>query len=558
MKNVKGKDIIIKRIEAPGLVIMALWLASCGGRTTSPAETATAPSEESTATVSVQPLADRETKNEIQQTVGRRPFGKLVPHWVRTGGESAKYPEALYIVGFAMAVGDDAIESAKAGAAGDLANRIQVRVEHELNDVSVEKDGVTSYQIASITRTTSDIRLRGIDYEIYQEKDRCYALAFVSKKDAVRERRTLRDRALEETRACLANARVRQQAGDEANAVQIFETCRKPIAEALEHDVLVRVVSDDARDDQAFYKEILNATQTINTRIADILRRPAGSVRQAADALAIQLKRQGTSLDSQWVFSPLTYGTTNFSSPFGQQMALDLEGAVARLGRTGETAATTETDDLAVRGVFTEEGEKVRISVTVKSVHSGKLAASAETLLLKTAIPTNLPVKPRNFDRALSEGRLLAEGELITGQLRLEIWCDKGRRGAVYRESDSMNLFLRVNQPAYVRLVYVLENGAQIPIDQGYYIDSSKVNMAVEYPDEFEVVPPFGIEHVHATAFTKKPPPLPTTERLIDGMPYEVVAEGFQSMVRHRGIARKSKDEVAETMLSITTMPYPH
>ena len=79
--------------------------------------------------------------------------------------------------------------------------------------------------------------------------------------------------------------------------------------------------------------------------------------------------------------------------------------------------------------------------------------------------------------------------------------------------------------------------------------------MAVEYPDRFEVAPPFGVEHIHATAFTKQPEPLPVTTRVINGVTYSVIEDGLSSVVRHRGIVRKEKDEVAESLLSVTTLP---
>lgn len=540
-----NKQIVVNRIFR--ILFTAVWLTAvvgCGGAGVPP-KTADA-LESGEAQTQTEPVAK---KLDLPKA------GKGVPDWVSSGGESTRHPASFYIVGFAMATGDNALESAKAAAAGDLANRIQVRIEHELRDVSAEKNGVTDYQVASITRTTSDIRIQGIAYELYQEGDKTYALAFVAKEDAVRERRRLRDTALIDLRACLKDAAEKKRTEDKTASAEHFETCRKFIAEALENDALVRVVVGEGKGDRAFLDEILSSTRTVNAEIDDILRSRAGSLRQAVESLALQLRRQGADPSRRWVFAPLTYGTTDFSSPFGNQAAADLEGAVARLAKVASDTVPFSPDDPAIRGFFTEEGDLVRISVTAKSIQSGKLLANAETTVQRSVIPSTLPIKPRNFDSALSSGKLLAEGELVDGNLRLEIWCDKGRRGAVYYETEAMRLYLRVNQPAYVRLVYVLENGAEVPIDQGYYIDSSKVNMAVEYPDEFEVVPPFGIEHIHAAAFTKKPQPLPTEDRLIDGQRYEVAADGIQSMIRHRGIVRKSKDEVAETMLSITTMP---
>ena len=117
-----------------------------------------------------------------------------------------------------------------------------------------------------------------------------------------------------------------------------------------------------------------------------------------------------------------------------------------------------------------------------------------------------------------------------------------------------MKIFMRVNRPAYVRLVYVLaKNGMKVPLTQAYYIDDSKVNLAVEFPDTFEVSPPFGIEHIQGVAFTEKPMPLPTQKVVVDGEDYEIVSD-TQTLVKHRGIkVQKAAAQSAEALVSITT-----
>lgn len=46
-------------------------------------------------------------------------------------------------------------------------------------------------------------------------------------------------------------------------------------------------------------------------------------------------------------------------------------------------------------------------------------------------------------------------------------------------------------------------------LEQSYFLDASKVNRAVAYPDVFVVSSPFGVERLYAVAFTEKPAPLP-------------------------------------------------
>lgn len=475
------------------------------------------------------------------------------PDWIATGGNSVSYPAENYLTGIAMARGEDGLKRAMTEAAADLANRISVRIEHELTDASSEKNGQVDYHIAAITRMTSDVRLSGLRYEVTHRDDKVYALAYVERTHAVAKQITLRDRAIDSLRECMASAKKRSRAGEDATAAMGYLRCLRYVADGLRHDAVVRIV--DERSAKQVQKELVSSLQKIRDASSSLVSRPAASLQEAADFLAVQLAAaSGLSGDFGDV-APFRYGTTNFSSPFGQQISLHLMSALGR--HSGEMGGSVDTPNETgvIQGVYFQEGENLRLSATLRGLDTGALLGGAETLIAKSRVPHGIALFPKNLEQAMVDQRLLSEGELVDGKLRVEIWADKGRRGVVYTESEDIRIFIRVNAPAYVRLIYVLESGVQVPIDQAYYIDGSKVNMAVEYPDSFEVVPPFGIEHIHATAFTNRPAPLPIAKRVIDGIHYEVVSQGLSTVVRHRGIKRKKKDEVAESLLSISTLP---
>jgi hypothetical protein len=474
------------------------------------------------------------------------------PEWLAKGGNSASYPNDAFLTGVAASKGDDALKRAMADAAADLANRVSVRIESELRDVSSEKNGKADYHVAAMTKLTSDVRIQGLKYEIAYVGTDVYALAYVRRADAATERRLLLERSLLELRGCMKSARDHASAGG-LRAAQGYLQCLRHVTEGLQHDAVMRTVDpkNGARKPQ---QELVQALQEIRNESARVTSRPASSLKEAADFLALQFG-SGATLPYAFRDAPsFMYGVTNFASALGQQLSVNLEGALARL-KNDEGKQPSSTTDAVIRGVYFEEGDNIRISATIVEVSTGKLVGGAETVLAKTSLPAGVTVLPKNLEGAMTDQRLLSKGELVDGTLRLEVWADKGRRGVVYSQSEEIRVFMRVNAPAYVRLIYVLESGVQVPIDQAYYVDSSKVNMAVEYPDRFEVAPPFGIEHIHATAFTKRPEPLPVVTRVIGGVTYSVVEDGLSSVVRHRGIVRKEKDEVAESLLSITTLP---
>jgi hypothetical protein len=451
----------------------------------------------------------------------------------------------------AVARGDDAVAVAKQRAATDLAARLEVRIEHELRDVSEEKDGVYSYHVASLTRSTVDLKLSGIVYQTWGDGRDVYAFAILDRAAAAAQRRHQRDLALIEVRRCLATGLRQERERHAERAVATYEDCRRPIAQALEHGAVARALTDVGPEDEAAHAELVDATRAVDEKVEDILHRPVSSMRTAAERLALQLGRQGVSTGSTLVVRPFSYGTADVSSAFGRRMAGDLESALARHARGDGDAARA----LVLHGVYFEDGDAVRLDVTVKEADTARLVASAGSSLPRASVPEDLPLRPSNFIEALEAQRLLSDGGLVTGDLRVDVWTSRGRKGVVFTEDEEYRVYLRVNRPAWLRLVYVLQNGLQVPIEQSFYIEASRANTVVEYPHAFEVVPPFGVEHIYATAYSEVPPRLRTRREWIDGIEYEVVVGGLSEIARIRKARVRNDEQIAESFVAVTTTP---
>lgn len=480
--------------------------------------------------------------------------GGAPPDWLSAGGKSPRYPQDRYVTGFAMVEASGSqggVDAARQQAAADLSRKISVRIEARLRDVSESHNGSDSYLVESIVSSTSDIQLTGLDYEIYPESTRSYALAYLERGRAIAERRGLRQRAIAEVRECLSAGERHLAAGRQADAVETFEGCRGPIASALEHDSIARALGGASPADDAAYAELVAANGTVDERVRAILRSPASSLSEAIERLGIRLRQQQAGTSGHVTVAPFTYGTTDLSSAFGRQAGLELEAVLARAGG-GRPAAL---GDRVVRGVYLERENEIRVLATVRDVASGDLVASAETTLPRAALPAGLSLKPANFESVLKDQKILGEGELLGGDLQVELWTDRGRRGVVYTAHDELTLHYRVNQPAWIRIVYVLQSGEQIPIADAWYVDASKVNQVITYPDSFEIVPPFGAEMIHATAFSSKPEPLATEHRMISGEEYEVVVDGTRQIVQTRGLKRRKREQMAESLVTVTTVP---
>ena len=466
------------------------------------------------------------------------------PPWVGTG-RSPDLRAETHLTGYGES--HQSLEQAKQSALRDLALKMEAQVHSKMTDISKEAGGRSSVAVVSVTQTTTDVRLSHVAYRTHRGQDHHFALAFVPRTEAAKGLRTQLAQAQEQARACIDRARTQR---DRLERRGNLATCRTSVTTGLRHAATLMALMGDSAEDRTARSELRVLWAAIEDALDAAGHSPATSWEDLGAALAVQLRASGLGVAPATV-APFLFEDTDFSSELGHRLASNLERALMRPGRGkgGKPAV--------VRGSYRIEGDSFRAIATAQDSAQGEIRGVAETTLPASAIPAGLQLKPRNYTQALEDQRVLKEGELIEGSLRVEVWTHKGKRGLVFEEGEEMRLFLRVNQPAYVRLVYILNSGHKVPLEQSYYIDATKVNMAVEYPDTFEVIGPFGIEQLHATAFTQRPEHLKTKTVPIGGEPYEVVAgTGAAPLVQHRGLRRKKKTkvEIGEASLVVTTV----
>jgi hypothetical protein len=206
-------------------------------------------------------------------------------------------------------------------------------------------------------------------------------------------------------------------------------------------------------------------------------------------------------------------------------------------------------------GTYWEQEEKIKLLANLRNINTGEALAGAEVVfdkeLLKSA---NFDFKPQNFKNALIEQQAFAEGEFVSGQLQVEVWTRKGNENLLLTEGETMNIFVRVNREAHIRLLYILADGRHTLLYDDYYIDNSKVNRVVEVPGQFVCVPPFGAEMLICLASTI---PFKRVETVEEGG-YLFIKEAEPEIIakKVRGFQRVKEKEShqAEAKIVITTM----
>lgn len=292
--------------------------------------------------------------------------------------------------------------------------------------------------------------------------------------------------------------------------------------------------------------------QETRTKVSSLLQKPVTSLDDAAATIVQQFQLQGMPIGTVQVLD-LTYQESDFSSAFGAFFARKLEAQLA-------SQPKRQNETQIVRGSYWERGNAVELVLLAQKA-SGEKVGSVSLTFPKSIVPKDLEIKPRNFEQALKDQKIIAEGALVDGGINVEVWTNKGRNieRVAFQEGEKVELYFRVNQPAFLRLTYLLSTGQHVLLEEKFYIGLDKVNQVVKYPVELTCSAPFGVERLIVTAFSSEPPKPNVRVEKIDGEEYEVIVETLaQSLTKTRGLKKSAaaKDlKQGETVLTITTMP---
>jgi len=133
-------------------------------------------------------------------------------------------------------------------------------------------------------------------------------------------------------------------------------------------------------------------------------------------------------------------------------------------------------------------------------------------------------------------------------KLQVQIRTQKGQQDLVFKESEEVHLFFKVNRPCKLRTIYRLADGLLILLDNDRIVNTAETNKWVQLSDGFEVAAPFGVEELYLFAQEKNFPTLQTEEK--DG--YTIIKDELPTALsKTRGL--KKKQVFAEDKLNITT-----
>jgi hypothetical protein len=493
------------------------------------------------------------------------------PDWVTQYGKSSTYPPAVYLTGFgtAPAKEKDALQIAEDNARANLARTISVTIQSNIVDKLEEQGKKASQYFSAVTQSSTSLNISGVKTEVYKKDKTVYVLAYVNRAELKRIYEKKKTDLTQRIRSILGEA-ARGEADKKIDAAAALYLSLFPLIDEWKETECILLVAGGGSAAEIVTESPTGKTE-IASKIDQLLAQSITSIDDAARAIAYQLSKQ-MSEQGKTLVSPLTYQDSRLTSPFSRYFQQILETQlqkfsvwdIAQQARGFVPKSSEVTRDFVAasgagflfEGNYWEQGPRIKIIGRMREAATGRIAASAEVSFdSKLVDDAGLSIKPENYLTVLTEQKAFRKDEIVSSDIQLEVWTDKGTDPLFYTEGEIMKVYVRVNRASHIRILYNFADGSRTLLFNDHYIDESKANQVVEIPGEFECVAPFGGETLIVVARTEPFPKLPTVER--DGIQFLEEKDPGKAGYAVRGFKKKEPSgdaQQTERRLTITTM----
>lgn len=474
------------------------------------------------------------------------------PDWVKNFGKSSQYPDALYLVGFGISSEKDPAkgrEDAINKAIADISRRIRVTISSKTSTAVEESNQKFAEYVNMVTQSSTSLHLEGVETETYNDDGTFYALAYARREALAENYRAKVQKLKEDVYEVIGQAQELGANGDKSQAIEKYSAAYALLGE-LQEAISVLIVAEAGSF--AEIDTVSVSPEKVTGAINSIINRPIRSADDAAWLVGYMLGQQQKGGNGLVRVDPLTYQDTKMSSQFGRYIQQLLEQRLASVAKWTVGGLLGEARWI-VSGTYWLHSDQVKLFVQVRELRSGNMVANTEVTFPKAIIDTAISLTPQNFVQALSDQRVFNKDEVVNGGLQVEVWTDRANDGMVYTKDDTMHVYVRVNRPSYVRLVYHMADGRRNLLLPNYPIDMNNVNRVIEIPQTFVCSEPYGAEVLQAFARTEPFEPVETQQ--IDG--FQILSEGLDKFVGQTRGMKAVKDtaaQQAEARVVVTTM----
>lgn len=203
--------------------------------------------------------------------------------------------------------------------------------------------------------------------------------------------------------------------------------------------------------------------------------------------------------------SRFSYAGCNIYDTFAREFSVTLANNLATLrpnvqfSTEGSQAQTYE-----IQGYYETSGDKLGVVAELYDPTGKSLGqATNADLPLKWFDANKVGFIPPDYKRTAAEQRVITQN-MVSGaeNLNIELSTNKGKRGLLFKAGDPMHIYVQVNRPCKVRVIYK-DASDKLVLVRDMALSEGMLNRAV-LVEELECTKPFGNETLIAYATTDK------------------------------------------------------
>jgi hypothetical protein len=290
-----------------------------------------------------------------------------------------------------------------------------------------------------------------------------------------------------------------------------------------------------------------------------------GSIDDLASTLVNQLSGTIGTPRGTVAVRPFTFRNTQIGSEFSRYFRSILEARASRLAKwsivssedgSGKVLASMGAPlEYEVTGTYWAFPGVVRVFALLRNPRTFVVAAQAEAMVSNAELhKLGIALLPRNIKQVLDDGRRVGTPVPATGDLKLELFTNKGVENLVFSDGDTLEISVRVNKPCTVRAFYHAADGRKYLLtgEADLKIEPSRVNSIVQIR-MVECAPPFGAEILQAFATTGAFESIRT--KYVENGFYELQEKVEDAMIATRGIKKLAgASGLVEKRVVVTTV----
>lgn len=495
-----------------------------------------------------------------------------LPSWVVY--ELKKYPLDTYLFHVARSdgTGADAFKTATAAAHKKVSEKILEKVSGiiDYNQDDLEYDMVREHYSAVLEDYCSQrqenpalklegFKIRNLSVDMARTEKETYAFVYIKRDELKAIYAKKADGLQKKIQRQLEIARAFEDDMDIEGALRNYLRTY-PLYESLKEAEIIQIGTEYIPDYGDAFRQMANtATRTsdklwahrqVIRHVEELTKDVIVNFDDVCRFVKSQLSQQSPLSSRSFAVYPLIYQDSEIPSPLAEMFT-----------RCFQKEMNGKNDGDSPRWMFPTcwvNGDEITIRAILRNMKTGEFLASAVVRYFKSQLRDTLTYKPRGYDQVQVEKQAFKSRYYTTekvesdlepstsevlvehavapiGGLEVAVWTGEGRNHVIYTEGDRVKIYARVNQPAYLRLLYTLADQRRTLLIDNFHIGASQVNTPVEI-GTFRCIPPLGTEFLVVAARTEKFPAIQTRVEgeynLLVDQDAESAAQSFRGLPR--------------------------